>query len=116
MTRLSTVNNIHVTSVSNTSVFEIGDVHRIRAEANVFAIQRVRERFQGNEERPEILLPPAHLSASCISKTYETINLLPCIHVNQIKVTGVSVASNVLIGSACHLSYRVSTKHVRDFS
>ncbi|MEW9668730.1 spore germination protein GerPE [Ammoniphilus sp. 3BR4] len=116
MSRISSVGNVNVLNVSNTSVFEIGDSVNIEKYSRVLAMQRERAMFIGEEHDfsdYEIFSQP--IPQPNVYETVEitTMNQAPIISVGRIDVTSVSTASVLHIGSTDRIRGYTQVKHIR---
>lgn len=117
LSRSSRVQNLKIKTVSISSVTQIGDSTIINSLSRALAVQREAEIFYNYEGdyslfpifSEPIPLPPIAMDEVLFHKT----DLIPCIHVPQINITGVSAASVVHIGNSNHVYMESRVKHIR---
>jgi spore germination protein PE len=116
LSRVSQVQKIYITSLSNSSITQIGDSNCINAFSRALAVQREAEIFFGNEGdfsqypifRETIPLPPLEDEIS-----FQKIDLAPCIKVSHIKINGLASASIFHIGNSENVYMESRVKHIR---
>lgn len=116
LSRISQVQKIHITSLSNSSITQIGDSKCVSAISRALAVQREAEIFFGNEGdfsnypifKESIPLPPLDDLFS-----FQKVDLVPCIKVSHIKINGIASASIVHIGSSESVYMESRVKHIR---
>ncbi|PLR97672.1 spore germination protein GerPE [Bacillus sp. T33-2] len=116
LSRTSVVDEIKISTLSFSSIFQIGDAEITNGFSRAIAVQREAETFFGNEGNfaafpifsEPIPIPPIEEELSFIK---EHIN--PVIKVNNIIVTGVSSSSVVQLGSTRSISMEARVKHIR---
>jgi spore germination protein PE len=116
LSRISQVQKIHITSLSNSSITQIGDSKCVNAISRALAVQREAEIFFGNEgdfsqypifsERIPLPLLEDELS-------FQKIDLVPCIKVTHIKINGLASASIFHIGNSESVYMESRVKHIR---
>lgn len=114
--RTSSVNEVNLTSLSITSIFEIGDSHHIQAFSRAIALQREAQIFYSNEidfGDYDIFSDPIPFEPITEQLTYEHVSLNPIIKVNKIKVNGVSTSSLLHIGNTRNAMLESRVKHIR---
>ncbi len=114
--RTSVVTSTKVSSISLSSVFQIGDSVQIIPRNKALAVQRQLQLFYGNEGNltiyPIFTKELPHL-ASVESITIQRYNQTNFIKVNHIDITSVSASSVYHIGSTCHIDAETRIKHIR---
>jgi spore germination protein PE len=116
LSRFSKVNHIKINSVSISSVTQIGDSRMINGFSRALAVQREAEIFlenEGNFSNYPVFSEPIPLPPIDEPLDYQRINLVPCIRVSNIDITGVSTSSVVHIGSSDHVYMEARIKHIR---
>jgi spore germination protein PE len=116
LSRISQVQKIHITSLSNSSITQIGDSNCVRAISRALAVQREAEVFFSYEgdfsQYPifseSIPLPPLEDDLS-----FQKMDLVPCIKVSNIKINGLASASIVHIGNSDSVYMESRVKHIR---
>ncbi|WJE16813.1 spore germination protein GerPE [Halobacillus sp. ACCC02827] len=113
--RMVFTDEVEVLSVLISSVFEIGDVYRFAPFSKVLAVQKEGSVFQSDPFRYEDFsifaressppLPPVDID----TYHYPTGS----IHVDRIRIIGVSTASALQIGGIDHIDSVNYTKHFR---
>ncbi|MGN7296843.1 spore germination protein GerPE [Fredinandcohnia aciditolerans] len=116
MQRISVVDLIYVNSVSFSSILEIGDSKKITPVSQALAVQREVPLFFTNEG--DFSQYPIFSRKLPIVKVTESVNMEifnqnPVIKVNSIKVTGVSSAAVMQIGSTETIHTESKVKHIR---
>jgi spore germination protein PE len=114
--RTSVVPHAFVNSLSFSSIFEIGDSHKINTNSVAIAVQREYPLFIENEADfknyrifSEIIPTPV-----IDERVYSTfIHENPLIKVNSISVTGASNSSVIQIGSSTTIKAEARVKHIR---
>ncbi|WP_449539399.1 spore germination protein GerPE [Ferdinandcohnia sp. Marseille-Q9671] len=116
MNRISIVDYIKVNSLSFSSILEIGDSKSITPISQALAVQREVPLFFTNEgdfsEFPIFSrdLPKVKMNEVIDMKV---VNQNPIIKVNTIKVTGVSSAAVMQVGSTEQIRTESKVKHIR---
>lgn len=114
--RSSYVQTAKITSVNLSSVFQIGDSRQISALSRVIAYQKEVENFDGTEP----ILQPIHRFEKqvpiALQDQVETYQAWPAIHVNSVRIKGISVASMFHIGNSNTIDLQTSVKHQRQLS
>jgi spore germination protein PE len=116
LSRISQVQKIHITSLSNSSITQIGDSNCVHAISRALAVQREAEVFFSHEgdfsQYPifseSIPLPPSEEDFS-----FQKMDLVPCIKVSHIKINGLASASIVHIGNSERVYMESRVKHIR---
>jgi spore germination protein PE len=116
LSRISQVQKIRITSLSNSSITQIGDSRYVSAISRALAVQREAEIFFGNEgdfsQYPifseSIPLPPIEEEFS-----FQKIDFVPCIKVSHIRINGVASASIAHIGNSESVYMESRVKHIR---
>lgn len=116
--RSSFVSNVNIKSMIFDSVFEIGDSQSIQAYSNVFAVQREKQLFFGNEGNPEqypvfswhIPMPPP------IQITSSVYNGDSSIRVNQIHILALSASPVFQIGNTGNARLESRILHIRQLN
>lgn len=114
--RTSSVNHVNLTSLSITSIFEIGDSHQIQAFSRAIALQREAQIYFSNEihfEDYDIFSDPIPIEPITEQLTYEQVSFNPIIKVDKIEVNGVSTSSLLHIGSTRNAMLESRVKHIR---
>jgi spore germination protein PE len=114
--RFSSVNQINIISVGNTSTVEIGDSERLNLLTNALALQREKaifldeelEDFQFPLFQKEIPLPTVKENISITIS-----NDSPFIQVDSINITSIAASSVVHIGSTETIQAEARVKHIR---
>jgi spore germination protein PE len=116
LSRISQVQKINITSLSNSSIFQIGDSQCVNAISRALAVQREAEIFFGHEgdfsQYPifseSIPLPPIKEDFS-----FQKTDIVPRIKVSHIRITGLSSASIAHIGNSDCVYMESRVKHIR---
>lgn len=116
LSRISQVQKIHITSLSNSSITQIGDSKCVSAISRALAVQREAEIFFSYEgdfsQYPifseSIPLPPLEDEFS-----FQKIDLVPCIKVSHIRINGLASASIAHIGNSESFYMESRVKHIR---
>ncbi|MED3623074.1 spore germination protein GerPE [Neobacillus thermocopriae] len=114
--RTSYVDNIHVKSISYSSIFQIGDSHYIYQLSRAIAVQREAEIYYDNEgefSNYRVFTQPIHFEPIDEPISIQQHQLHPIIKVNNMNITGLSSSSMLNIGSSKHLSLEARVKHIR---
>ena len=114
--RSSYVQTAKIISVNLSSVFQIGDSRQISALSRVIAYQKEVEMFDGTEP---ILQPVDRLGTQVpftLNDQMETYHAWPAIHVNNVRIKGISVASMFHIGNSNTIDLQTRVKHQRQLS
>jgi len=114
--RTSIVKDIHVRSVSASSIFLIGDSSHITPRSRALAIQRQAELFYGQEgdfNQFPVFYKPIPKPYTDEHVTFSRYNISPFIKVNHIDVLGVSASSVMQIGSTKTYNGEARVKHIR---
>jgi spore germination protein PE len=114
--RTSIVPNVFVNSLSLSTVFQIGDTHKINTNSAAIAVQREYPLFLENEadfKSYRIFSEniPTPVIDEVVNSTF--IHENPLISVNSISVTGASNASVIQIGSTHKITAEARVKHIR---
>lgn len=116
LSRFSKIQNLKITSVSFSSVAEIGDSQFINGLTRALAVQREAEvfyNFEGDYSLFPIFREPIPIPPIEEEILVQKNNLSPCIQVSQIKITAVSAASVIHIGNSNHINMESRVKHIR---
>jgi spore germination protein PE len=116
LSRLSKVNQLRITSVSNSSITQIGDSNQIHASSKALAVQREAEVFydyEGDFSLFPIFSEPIPFSPLDGNVSFNKIDLLPCIKVPYISIVGVSSSSIIHIGNSKNVYMESRVKHIR---
>lgn len=116
--RTSVVDSINISTVSFSSIVELGDATYHQALSRAIAVQRQKELFYGSESdykdydvfKEPIPLIPIMENVECYFE-----NLKPIIKVHHINITGISSASLLQIGNCRHIYTEARIKHIRQF-
>ncbi|MEK4440507.1 spore germination protein GerPE [Niallia sp. FSL K6-0077] len=116
--RTSVVDSINISTVSFSSIVELGDATYHQALSRAIAVQRQKELFYGSESdykdydvfKEPIPLIPVMENVECHFE-----NLKPIIKVHHINITGISSASLLQIGNCRHIYTEARIKHIRQF-
>ena len=116
--RTSVVDSINISTVSFSSIVELGDATYHQALSRAIAVQRQKELFYGSESdykdydvfKEPIPLIPIMENVECHFE-----NLKPIIKVHNINITGISSASLLQIGNCRHIYTEARIKHIRQF-
>jgi spore germination protein PE len=116
--RMSCVNQIHIISILNSSILQIGDSCHIAAKDKIMAVQREYPFFFAQEGRFEDYLT---FTETLPVQPLEFINMGtihegPAIKVNRIDIIGVSTAALVHIGSTETFSAESRVINIRQLS
>ncbi|MEK4027962.1 spore germination protein GerPE [Pseudobacillus sp. FSL P4-0506] len=114
--RTSIVKDARVITVSDSSVFEIGDSANMKLRNNVLAVQRQAELFFGNEGNLNdypLFSRPIPIPQINENITVTRYNLSPFIRVNHISIVGVASSSVLHIGSTGIIDAEARIKHIR---
>ncbi|MFZ3589141.1 spore germination protein GerPE [Bacillus sp. DJP31] len=114
--RTSVVSTTFINSISFSSVFEIGDTRKINATSQAIAVQREYPLFVENEADFSLYrifseIIPSPIIDEVVNTTF--IHENPVIKVNSLKITGISNASVVQIGSTHCVKAEARVKHIR---
>ncbi|WP_347550904.1 spore germination protein GerPE [Pseudalkalibacillus hwajinpoensis] len=117
--RSSLVNWIDIHSVDGSSMIQIGDSNQVTPETNVFAVQRERPIFEGNEFEDLSKFPiySQQIPIPLITEAIEhiTIHENPIIKVNSIQIIGVAASSVLHVGSTKTVRTEARIKNIRQF-
>lgn len=116
LSRISKVNQLRITSVTNSSVTQIGDSNYIYGLSKALAVQREAEIFydyEGDFSLFPIFNEPIPLPTMEDHVIFHKIDLLPYIKVPHISVIGVSSSSIVHIGNSNNIYMESRVKHIR---
>ncbi|MFS0634596.1 spore germination protein GerPE [Mesobacillus foraminis] len=114
--RTASINHIKIDSLGISSVFQIGDSHRIQALSRALAVQREAEIFfdnEGNFASYPIFSEPIPLIPVTENVKISQQNINPFLKVGNIDILGVSSSSVVHLGNTCHVSMEARIKHIR---
>ncbi|WP_312096382.1 spore germination protein GerPE [Niallia sp.] len=114
--RTSVVDLINVSTVSFSSILEIGDATYHQAVSRALAVQRQRDLFYGNEGAYEdypVFTEPIPLIPIIENVACHFENKKPIIKVHHINITGISSASLLQIGNCRHIYTEARIKHIR---
>ncbi len=114
--RTSVVPHIFINSITFSSVIEIGDAHKIDANAIAIAVQREYPLFVENEADFSLYrifteIIPSPVIDEFVQSTF--IHENPIIKVDSLSVTGSSNASVIQIGSTHCVKAEARIKHIR---
>ncbi|MBU8907909.1 spore germination protein GerPE [Desertibacillus haloalkaliphilus] len=114
--RISKVNDIKITDVSISSVFQVGDADHLVPRSRALAVQREFEYFYGDEGNfdlfPIFTMELPHLPVS-EPVNVQRRNESAFIKVNSIKITSVAASGITQIGSNRGIDADVRVKHIR---
>lgn len=116
LSRVSQVQKVYITSLSNSSIAQIGDSKCINAISRALAVQREAEIFFGNEgefSQYPIFSEPIPLPPLEDELRFQKIDLAPCIKVSHIKINGLASASIFHIGNSDSVYMESRVKHIR---
>ncbi|WP_141433158.1 spore germination protein GerPE [Bacillus sp. 03113] len=114
--RTSVVDHFHVSTVSLSSIIQIGDSTFLQGASKALAVQREKELFFGKEgdfsDYPIFTkrIPLLPISEN-ISLQFE--NRKPLIKVHDIAIIGIAASSIFHIGSSQHIYMESRVKHIR---
>ncbi|WP_400246403.1 spore germination protein GerPE [Niallia sp. JL1B1071] len=114
--RTSVVDLIKVSTVSFSSIVEIGDATYFQAISRALAVQRQKELFYGNEGAYEdyaVFKEPIPLIPITENVECHFENMKPIIKVHHINITGISSCSLLQIGNCRHMYAETRIKHIR---
>lgn len=114
--RTACVDRLTITSVSLSSICQIGDSQLICSSSRALAVQREKELFYGNEGNYEAypIFSEELLHAPITEKmTMSSLNLNPLIKVKNINITAVSSCSVAHLGNSGQISMESRVKHIR---
>ncbi len=113
--RYSMVNNIRMTTIAFSSVFEIGDSNAITGYSRVFAVQRETELFYASEGHftDPVFVNPIPLPPINPNISLDRINISPFIKVNNVDIKGASASSVVHIGNTKNVYMEARVKNIR---
>ncbi|MEK4873955.1 spore germination protein GerPE [Bacillus sp. FSL W8-0102] len=114
--RSSVVDNIHLTTLLFSSVFNIGDVENIASRANVLAVQHTKQ-FFFLDEYPFLSFPifsePLHFQLGEPGHSVQTFHVNPVIHVGNLSIIGTSASAVIQIGSLVNGVFDSRVRHIR---
>lgn len=116
LSRISHVQQLKITSLSLSSVTQIGDSKMINGLSRALAVQREDEIFFTHEGDYSLYpIFSEHIPLPLIREDihFQKINLQPCIRVPHIKINGVSTSSVVHIGNSEKIYMESRVKHIR---
>lgn len=114
--RTSLVQEISLNSLSNVSIFEIGDSAYINGYSRAIAMQREQEIFYGNEGNflnYDIFSRRFAFEPITEGITLDKTNLQPHIKAGKIKIMAASASSVVQIGNSRNIFLESRVKHLR---
>lgn len=114
--RTASVNNVKINSLGISSIFQIGDSHRIQAFSRALAVQREAQLFFDNEGSLTpypIFSEPIPLIPITENVKVSQQNLNPFLKVGNINIIGVSSSAVVHLGNTRHISMEARIKHIR---
>ncbi|MFC0557690.1 spore germination protein GerPE [Halalkalibacter alkalisediminis] len=114
--RTSLVKDIHVRSVSSSSIFQIGDSTHITPRSRALAVQRQAELFYGKEgdfNQYSVFNKPIPKPQTLEHVAFSKYNISPFIKVNHIDILGVSASAVLHIGSTKTFESEARVKHIR---
>ena len=114
--RTSVVDLINVSTVSFSSIVEIGDATYHQAFSRAIAVQRQKNLFYGSEgafEDYPVFTEPIPLIPIIENVACHVENLKPIIKVHHINITGISSSSLLQIGNCRHMYTEARIKHIR---
>jgi spore germination protein PE len=116
LSRISKVDQLRITSVSNSSVTQIGDSNQIHGTSKALAVQREAEIFYGYEgdfALFPIFSEPIPLPPIVDQVIFNKLDLVPSIRVPHISIIGVSSSSIIHIGNSNNVYMESRVKHIR---
>jgi spore germination protein PE len=116
LSRISQVQNINITSLSNSSITQIGDSKYVNALSRALAVQREAEIFfsyEGDFSQYPIFSESIPLPPLEEEFHFQKVDLAPCIKVSHIKINGIASASIVHIGNTECVYMESRVKHIR---
>lgn len=114
--RLSSVDSIHINTVTSASQFQIGDAKEIELTTYALAMVRDAEIWTGNEgnfNKFQIYKRPAKLPLLYEPLIVKTNNHYGKIEVGKINILGVASSSLIQIGSNDFMTLDTRLKHIR---
>ncbi|MFC7392678.1 spore germination protein GerPE [Scopulibacillus cellulosilyticus] len=117
--RTSVVDTLKINTISLSSILEVGDSKRVTPVGKVFAIQREYPIYPKNDpilNQHHYIFDVPLLEANIYEPVHtNVINEDPFIKVNHIKITGVSTASVIDVGSTDYVYTEARVKNIRQF-
>ncbi len=118
MERTAIVQNMELTSLVSASIVQIGDTKILTPSSKALAVQRQESIYDPQEH--EFDMYPM-FSAPFPPFDYETIPVhtvqeVPAIHVNSLKIIGVAASSVVRVGNTDYICNEARVKHIRQFT
>lgn len=115
MKRTSVVNHMQITSIVDSSIYEIGDAYKANPRSKAIALQKEGQTFQGdlNFKDFPIFQRKPHLPPTLPNIKKQTIQHHPFIQVDQTDIIAVSMSSLVQAGNLNHISADSRIKHFR---
>ena len=114
--RISLVDNIKVTNVSLSSIFQVGDSFRLAPQVRALAVQRQEELFfsdEGNFQAYPVFTRPLPKLVSPLPVTTTRLHDSRFIKVRNINVISASSSGIVHIGSTRQIDAEARVKHIR---
>lgn len=114
--RSSSVDKIKVTTVSFSSIIQLGDSTIINGLNRALAVQREKELFFGNEGSYapyRIFSEPIPIPTITEPITIQQHQVNPIIKVHNINVLGFSSSSILHVGNSKHINMEARIKHIR---
>ncbi|PLR78888.1 spore germination protein GerPE [Bacillus sp. V3-13] len=114
--RSSYVKDLKITTVSFSSVIQLGDSKIINGFSRAFAVQREQEIFYSDEgsfssypvfNKPITFLPIREQLLK------QTSHILPVLKVQKIDILGISASSIIHVGNSQNISLESRIKHIR---
>lgn len=115
MKRTSIVNRMKTISITQSSIYEIGDAYQAKPTSKVIALQKEGQTFQGDLEFEDfsIFLKKPNLPSTLPNIKKRSVHHNPFIHVNQTSILAVSSSSIVQVGNLNHIKADSRVKHFR---
>jgi len=116
MIRTSVVGHVKVRSLLLSSAVHVGEIGGLFPDSRVFAVQRERAVFLGNEgdlEQFPIFRQPFARIRSTERIQLEIHNRIPAISVRMVDILGISASSVLQVGNVGVVDATNRTKHIR---
>lgn len=114
--RVSIVNDTYIGSISQSSIFQVGDNQVIAASSRALAVQREKAIFNINEgafSQYSLFSQPIHQPFIYEDVTMNINNPIPYLYVNKVKITAMAASAVVQIGSNHAITTESRIKHIR---
>ncbi|MGM7701452.1 spore germination protein GerPE [Pseudalkalibacillus sp. Hm43] len=118
MDRTSVVQNMQITSLVSASIVQIGDTRILTPSSKALAVQRQESTYDPKEHEFDMYpmftapFPPFEYETIPVN----TVQEVPAIHVNSIKIIGIAASSVVRVGKTDYICNEARVKHIRQFT